>query len=415
MEKKYIKRIIDKEIETSLKYIGAINIVGPKLCGKTSTSLHHSNSHYYMQEHELWNDDLFRFNKEAILNGDKPRLIDEWQLVPKLWDSVRFWVDQKNEFGLFILTGSININRKTISHSGAGRILQIEMNTMSLYESNDSTGQVSLKDLFDNKKMWEGKSDKNINDIAYYMCRGGWPTNVVNGKEFKYKVMLDSYVKSIYTLEKDNNLTNKKIKSMDKLINSISRNIATQIKVTKLMDDIENKISRNTLDSYINYLKDIYVINELKIWSPSNFRSKTRLLTTPKTYFCDQSIGLNILNINENNIFEDINTFGLYFENMVIRDLKIYSQANEGKVYFYRTENGFEIDAIIQLDDGRWGAIEIKLGDSQFDKAAKNLLALKEKVNAKTPPSFLAIVTAYPFCYQRNDGVFIIPIQVLKD
>lgn len=419
-DKKNAKRIIEDRIEKSLSRIGAINLIGPKGCGKTYIAEKFCNSFYYLKTQELWNDDLYRLNKNIILDGKKPRLIDEWQLVPKIWDSVRFWVDQKNERGLFILTSSVNVNRETISHSGAGRMLQVEMNTLTMYESNDSSGLVSIKSLFDGDKINEHVATTGIKEIANVMCRGGWPSVVFNDNSDieSSNDLLESYIDSIVNFENYNEFKNKSEKSSSNtlmILKSLARNVATQLKNATVLSDINNEISRNTIPEYLCYLKNIFVINELNVWLTNNYRSKTRLLTTPKTYFCDPSIGLKLLNINPNNIFNDMNTFGLFFENLVIRDLKVYAQANGGKLYFYRDINNFEIDAIIELNDGRWAAFEIKLGDSKFDEAAKNLLNFKNKKNANNQPAFLAIITVVPFCYQRDDGVYIIPIQSLKD
>ena len=414
MNSKYINRIIEKNIKELLESIGAINIVGPKFCGKTCVSEFFAKSFYYMQEQDIKNRDILEFNPSFILEGEKPRLIDEWQITPKIWDLVRFWVDKKNEQGLFILTGSVNIDRKNISHSGAGRILQIEMSTMSLFESNESNGQVSLTYLFDKKNINQNMSKLNIKDLSFFMCRGGWPSLISNNK-IKYENILKSYLDSII-LQNGKSALNFSIKqeTLKNLIKSFARNNGSQIKSTTILKDIKNEISRNTLSGYINYLENIYLINNLNVWNTNNYRSKSKLLTTPKTYFCDPSIGLYSLGINPNNIFNDLKTFGIFFENLVIRDLKVYAQAIDGQVFFYRDENGFEIDAIIELRDGRWAAFEIKLGNSEIDKASKNLIKFKNKINHNNQPVFLAVITGSEFCYQRDDGVFVIPIQCLK-
>lgn len=286
------------------------------------------------------------------------------------------------------------------------------MSTLSLYESFESNGKVSFKDLFDNKQFNEHIAETDINDIVKSIVRGGWPSMVSDEKKDNFQRNLDNYINSIEYFENNKLSKNNEIKT--KILESISKNISTQIKVSNILKDIDNVISRNTLDNYISYLKDTYLIKEIDVWPSLNIQSKTRLLMKPKWYFCDPSHGLYILKINQNNIYENMNTFGIYFENLVIRDLKVYASSIGGSVYFYRDTNGFEIDCIIELNDGRWCAIEIKLGDSKFDIAAKNLLKLKERITYKEP-SFLAIITATKYCYKRDDGVYIIPIQSLKN
>ncbi|MDE6082799.1 MAG: DUF4143 domain-containing protein, partial [Malacoplasma sp.] len=363
-----------------------------------------------MQEQNYKNKEILEFNPSFILDGKKPRLIDEWQIVPQIWDSVRFWIDNKNETGLFILTESVNVDRKKIIHSGAGRILQIEMSTMTLFESNDSDGLISLKNLFNKKNFQKNMSNKKIKELAFCMCRGGWPFLIVNSNK-NYNEIMKSYLDAIVFNENKLFLnTTIKQEKLKTIIKSLARNTGSQLKLSTVLKDMKNEISRDTLKDYINYLESIHLINYLKIWNNNNYRSKTKLLTTPKIYFCDSSLGLYALGVNENNIFNDLKTFGIFFENLVIKDLKVYAQSIDGEVFFYRDENNFEIDAIIELRDGRWAAFEIKLGNFEIDKAAKNLIKFKNKFSEKNQPVFLAVITGTEFCFQREDGVYVIPI-----
>lgn len=423
--KNYVNRLIENNIKNCLKIAGAVNVVGPKYCGKTRTSEVLAKSSFYIQDYNLSDlIDVLKYSPQQIMEGENPRLIDEWQLLPNIWDITRSWVDKHGPFGLFLLTGSVNVDRESIIHSGAGRIIQIEMSTMTLYETNDSSGEISLKELFDNPNI-EGKivSRIKMDKIAFFMSRGGWPSliswyaNQENDNENQniYLDMIKGYVKNITNFENYSKIkpNEKKKDVMKDILHSVSRRCSTQMKTMKVLEDIDNKISRNTLIDYLNYLKEIYVLDELKVWSSKNYRSKTKLLTTPKTYFCDPSIPLYILGINHKNIFGDMKSFGIFFENLVIRDLKVYIQSLGGNIYFFRDENDFEIDAILETIDGRWAAIEIKLGKGHIDDAAKNLLRLKEKTDKQ--PAFLAVVTAYEFAYQREDGVLVIPIQCLKN
>lgn len=421
----YLNRLIEKRISNCMQIAGAVSIFGPRFCGKTFMCENISKSQYYLQKvnkQDLY--DLLKYNSETILEGLYPRLIDEWQLLPKIWDYVRMWVDQSKSTGLFLLTGSTNVDKSDITHSGAGRIIPLEMGTMSLYESNDSSGLVSLIDLFDKKPIKPFFDKKDMKDIAYYLCRGGWPLivskEIENNKKQNinlYLEMLSGYLETILDFENYQKIipTDKKKEILNEILKSISRRNTTQIKATKILEDLTSISSIKTLDNYLTYIKDNYLTNELPIWRSTNYRSKTKLLTTPKTYLCDPSLGLFVLGINHNNIFNDLNTFGIYFENLVIRDLKAYVQSIGGKLYFFRDENDFEIDVIIELNDGRWAAIEIKLGTKYIEEAAKNLLKFKQKINQDNPPAFMAVITGTEKCYQREDGIYVIPIQSLKN
>ena len=417
---KYISRIIDKEIDDLLKIMGAVLIEGCKWCGKSTTGAKHAKSIIELQNpnnQEEYNQ-ISNTKPSLFLNGEKPRMFDEWQMYPVIWDAIRTDVDHTGLKGQYILTGSARPQEGTTMHTGTGRISRVLMRPMSLYESGESTGEVSLMDLFNNLDI-SGESKLSLEDIASIIVRGGWPAAINIKEDIKYRISKE-YVKSLIHEEVKNiDGVERNPEKMQSVLRSLSRNIATPVSNATLVNDVknnfDNEVSRPTLNDYINTLEKLYVVEEIKATN-LNLRSKYAIRTTSKKIFVDPSIATATLEINPNDLLNDLNTFGFMFESLCLRDLEIYSQSHGGNITFYRDENDFEIDAILKLSNGKWGAIEIKLGAGYIDEAAKNLLKLKENINEKaTPPSFLMVLTASNYSYRRNDGVYVISIGTLKD
>lgn len=417
---KYIPRIIDKEIDDLLKIMGAVLIEGCKWCGKSTTGAKHAKSIIELQNpnnQEEYNQ-INNTKPSLFLNGEKPRMFDEWQMYPVIWDAIRTDVDHTGLKGQYILTGSARPQEGTTMHTGTGRISRVLMRPMSLYESGESTGEVSLMDLFNNLDI-SGESKLSLEDIASIIVRGGWPAAINIKEDIKYRISKE-YVKSLIHEEVKNiDGVERNPEKMQSVLRSLSRNIATPVSNATLVNNVknnfDNEISRPTLNDYINTLEKLYVIEEIKATN-LNLRSKYAIRTTSKKIFVDPSIATATLEITPNDLLNDLNTFGFMFESLCLRDLEIYSQSHGGNITFYRDENDFEIDAILKLSNGKWGAIEIKLGAGYIDEAAKNLLKLKENINEKaTPPSFLMVLTASNYSYRRNDGVYVVSIGTLKD
>ena len=424
-EMKYSKRLADSILKEMLEAKGAVLIEGAKWCGKTTTAEQISNSRLYMQDpaKKEQNLQLANLNPLLLLEGKTPRLIDEWQLAPKLWDAVRFEVDRQNEFNQFILTGSaVPASFEEISHSGAGRISRLMMRPMTLLETGDSTGKVSLKKLFQNETDIAASTETDLRKIAYLICRGGWPKVLGASERIALRQSIDYYdavINSDISRVDDKSRNPKRAK---RLMHSYSRNIGSQIKYEDLRKDILGNdiesFSIETLYDYIDALKKIFVIEDSPAWNP-NLRSKTAIRTTDTRYFVDPSIATACLGIGPEDLINDLNTMGFLFENLCIRDLRVYAQTVDGLVYHYRDKNNLECDAVVHLEDGRWGAVEIKLGgDKLIEDGAHSLMLLKEKIAGKSSepaPSFLMILTARGSLYRREDGIFIVPINCLRE
>lgn len=419
----YYHRIVESKIDDMLESSGAVLIEGPKWCGKTTTAAQKAKSIVYMQDPMTkdQNSELAKVNPSLLFAGNTPRLIDEWQLVPSLWDSIRHEVDKRGELGQFLMTGSSTpISTREISHSGIGRISRVLMRTMSLYESRDSNGTVSLKKLFDGSATVASSSNLDINRIAYLICRGGWP-NAVNRKE---KVALQQAINYYDGLvDRDINESAGAPRNRERLqrfLRSYARNIATQATITTIKADMlfndTNTLDEDTIAAYIGALKRMFVIEELSAWNP-NLRSQTTIRTGDTRHFIDPSIACASLGIGPNDLINDLKTFGYLFESLCVRDLRIYAQLLDGDLFHYRDKNGLECDAVIHLRNGNWGAIEVKLGHHQVEDAAKNLLKLKTRINTEKmkEPAFLLILTGAQYAYKREDGVFVVPIGCLKD
>ncbi len=417
---KYYERIMDKCIKEELEAFGAVLINGPKWCGKTTTAKRYSKSDINMQNPAQKNNylNIAKINPTLLLEGEKPRLIDEWQVAPEIWDAIRNDVDDKQQQGLYILTGSSKVDESRIGHSGVGRISRVLMRTMSLYESQDSNGEISLEDIFDSDRSISSKSPLNIKDIALLIIRGGWPSGI--GKDIKIaSKQISGYIQSIIKTE---------IKTIDgverdeaktlAVMKSLARHTATQANDAKIIADVETNhysIHRNTLSDYLNALRELYIIEDLPAWSPK-LRSKTTIRTSNTRHFIDPAFAAALLNANSEDLLRDFETFGLLFESLVIRDLRIYADYIGGKIYHYRDKTGLEADAIIHLNDGRWGAIEIKLGSHEIEKAAQNLKKLKDRVDSSdnNGPSFLMVITGTEYAYKREDDIYVVPLGCLK-
>lgn len=422
MEKEYLPRIADELLKQRLSASGAVLIEGPKWCGKTRTAKEMSRSQLYMQDP----DKRVSYLKAAdtkpslLLKGDTPKLLDEWQMAPVLWDAVRYEVDMRGLPGQFILTGSAVPKDDETFHTGTGRISRLKMRTMSLFESNESNGTVSLKDLFDGKTDIDSFSELTIEEIAFAITRGGWPISIGEERQIALRHAIDYVEAIIHTdVSRVDNISRNPTR-VRVLLRSLARNISTLASIPTIRNDIamgdDESLSDKTVGEYLNALDRIFVTENIPAWNPA-LRSKTAIRTSCKRQFTDPSIATAILRLTPERLLEDFEYFGFLFESLCDRDMRIYAQANDGEVYHYRDKSGLEADAVIVLADGRWAAVEVKLGSKEIEEAAKHLLMLKEKVNTKKmkEPSFLMILTGTEIAYQRQDGVFVVPIGCLKD
>ncbi|MCR5690061.1 MAG: DUF4143 domain-containing protein [Clostridiales bacterium] len=422
MKNEYLPRIADEIISDRLRSIGAILIEGPKWCGKTWTAARASKSQLYMQDPDKRGSYLKAADTKPslLLKGDKPRLIDEWQTAPVLWDAVRFAVDQSGEYGQFILTGSAVPRDNVVEHTGTGRIARITMRPMSLYESSESNGSVSLGELFDGKTDIDSLSDLSIEQIAFAIVRGGWPASVGEDEKTAFRHAVD-YVEAV--INQDISAVDGVEKSPARvraLMRSLARNVSTLATVKTICDDItagnDQSLSEKTISGYMNALDRIFVTENIPAWNPA-LRSRTAIRTSPKRQFVDPSIAAATMRLSPERLLDDFSYFGFLFESLCDRDLRIYAESIDGELYHYRDKSNLEADAVICLKDGRWAAIEIKLGAKEIEEAAKHLLLLKDKVNTEKmkEPSFLMVLTGTELAYRRDDGVFVVPVGCLKN
>jgi len=419
MSDEYLKRTVDPYIKEHLEAMGALLIEGPKWCGKTRTSEELAGSALY-----ITNKNQMDSLKLAIaggvtkfLEGDTPRLIDEWQKVPEIWDAVRFEVDHRRKRGQFILTGSSIPPKASVMHSGAGRIARLTMRTMSLFESGESNGQVSLSGLFDSKHNIDGYSELAIDDLARVLTRGGWPESIRDPPDRASRIAYQ-YVKAIINSDmSDQDGVKRNPVSIRRIIESVSRNISTSASKETIRRDVngdDGKMTDITLTDYLQAMERIFLIENLPAWNP-HMRSKTRLMKTPKWHFTDPSVATAALRVSHDALLMDYEAFGLMFESLCVRDLRVYSQPLDGSVSYIRDSNGNEVDLILELPGGKWGAIEVKLSDDRAEEGAKNLLRLRDDVDTEDRPSFLMVLTAGKFAYRRPDGVLVVPIGCLRD
>ena len=421
--KMYIERLIEKEIDLKLRSSGAIVVAGPKFCGKTTTCMRYQSSFIKLNTKNVIT--MTRLDPHSALEGDKPRLIDEWQKVPDIWNQVKDDLDQDYSFGKYILTGSSTpVDKTEINHSGAGRIAPVRMRPMSLFESGDSNGSVSLSDLFDGGENFRTivQNPVSLSEIAFLVCRGGWPISVLADREIALEVT-KNYYNGLFVFDdsENDNFRNKKPEVLRMILRSYARNISTEAAKSTIMADVrqrnERTLDQTTYDDYMDALRDLYIIEDIPSWNP-NIRSKTAIQTTPTRHFVDTSIACRALSVAPGDLLRDSETFGLFFEDFAVRDLSIYSSVLGGEVRHYRDNTGLECDAVIHLEDGRWGAVEIKLGgDERVEEGAASLKRLSDKIVQKSDekaPSFLLVLTAIGSAYRRKDGVYVAPLNFLK-
>lgn len=436
--KEYKKRIADQMLTDQLESSGAVLVEGPKYCGKTTLAKQQAGSILSMADPDTLSQNLAlaRTNISRLLVGATPRLIDEWQIAPQFWDAVRNEVDKREDDGQFILTGSAVppkpkkdaegnlIEEEQIHHSGTGRISRLKLRTMTLWESEDSTGMVSLEKLFENADSIDGVSHIDLERLAYLTCRGGWPKAVLKKSEkaalaqaFNYfDAVVSNDIKRVDDVERDEELARR-------IMRSYARNQASQATAGTILADIKSngdeQMSENTVYSYLKALKEIFVIEDSVAWNP-NLRSKTAIRTSDTRYFIDPSIATAALGLGPKDLINDMETFGLIFETLAVRDLRVYAESLKGKVYHYRDKNNLECDAVVHLRNGSYGLIEIKIGGADLiNGGAASLKSLSDKIDTTKmkKPSFLMVLTGIgDYAYKRpEDGVLVVPIGCLKD
>lgn len=423
--KKYRKRIADEMLTRKLEGKGAVLIEGPKWCGKTTTAEQIAKSVLYMDDPEkkAQNLTMAELSPKRLLTGATPRLIDEWQTAPKLWDAIRFEVDHRREPGQFVLTGSaVPADTREITHSGTGRFTWLTMRTMSLFESGDSTGEVRLGELFGGAGEIDGTANLSIDRLAFLICRGGWPLAVDMRDEIaldQAQDYCDAVVRS--DIHRADNVQ-KNVEKVRLLMRSYARNQGSQVPNTVLAQDItandETPVSEDTVAAYLHALRRIFVVEDMPAWNP-NLRSKTAIRSSDTRYYVDPSIAAAVLGIGPMDLINDLKTFGFLFETLCVRDLRVYTDALGGSVYHYRDKDGQECDAVIHLRNGRYGLIEIKLGgDRLIEEGAKSLRTMAAKIDTDKmyAPSFLMVLTGTgDYAYRRADGVFVVPIGCLRN
>ena len=425
MTNKYKKRIADTLLDRNLEGIGAVLIEGPKWCGKTTSAEQKAKSVIYMNDPKKSSMymQLAKMSPQTLLEGETPKLIDEWQLAPSLWDTIRFEVDHRDGEGFFILTGSaVPAKTDEIWHTGTGRFARIKMRPMSLWESEDSTGTISLAALFNGSAQTAITDEKRLEDIAFLLCRGGWPKATLQKKEVALERVFDYYdavvnadISRVDNVERDAERTKR-------LMRSYARFQGSQTSISKIKDDVKANdamtVNDDTIGSYIKALEKIFVIEDMPAWNPT-LRSKTAIRTSDTRYFVDPSIAVAALGLGPKDLMNDLNTFGLLFETMCVRDLRVYADALGGTVYHYRDKNGLECDAVVHLRNGSYGLIEIKLGgDNLIEEAAETLKELANKIDTTKmkSPSFMMVLTALgSYAYQREDNVWVVPVGSLKE
>lgn len=426
----YIKRVVDNELSLKLDTFGAVHIEGPKWCGKTTTAKQYAKSVIELQDPDK-RDEYVKTAKVKVSNllvGENPRLIDEWQIIPTLWDAVRVSVDRRNEDGLYILTGSNSVDKKEIMHTGTGRIDTLVMYPMSLYETGESNGTISLKDLFDGKNVLEDgcMSNLSVDDVIFAACRGGWPSSIKKKSKESALLVSRSYynslckedVSNVDGVKRDETATNL-------LLRSYARNISTMVKNTNILKDINANfdMSETSYYEYVKILKRLYIIQDVPAWCPA-IRSKSAISALDKREFVDPSLVVQALGVKPDYFNLDYKTFGYIFETLCIRDLRVYSNPLDGTISYYHDRYGLEADAVLHLRDGRYALIEFKLGASQIEEASEHLNKIedlvkeynkKEKQCPLRLPDLKIVITATQYGYKRDDGVLVIPIGCLKD
>ena len=422
--KEYYQRVSDKVLLDHLESKGAVLIEGAKWCGKTTSAKHIANSFIEMDRPDMTDQyqQMARINPANLLKGEVPHLIDEWQIATNIWNAVRYEVDQRGEFGQFILTGSsVPANLDESMHTGTGRIVRMRMRPMSLFESMDSGGQVSLSDLFDGNDI-SATDNHSIEDIAFLICRGGWPASLNRTEKVALRQAFDYFdavvnddISRVDGVKRDSERTKR-------VMRSYARNVSTQVSLETIRSDVINNdietFDKESLYGYLNALKRIFVIEDSPAWNP-NLRSKTAIRTSDTRYFVDPSIAVASLGIGPKDLINDLELMGLIFENLCVRDLRVYADALDGSVYHYRDKTGLECDAVIHLRNGSYGLVEVKLGgDKLIEEGAESLKRLAERIDTEKmrEPAFMMVLCGVaPFAYKREDGVYVVPVTCLKD
>lgn len=425
MAKDYIPRLIDSVLKEYLEFYGAVLVEGCKWCGKSTTAKHFAKSCLELQNPQTrkMSMELVELSPEVLLEGERPRMIDEWQDVPEIWDAIRYDVDRSGLAGQYILTGSATPRKDKPRHSGIGRIVRLKMRPMSLFESGDSTGDVSLGGLFDGGGVNSVTSKKDLSEIAFLCARGGWPLSVVRPTTNAIRIAKD-YLNVLVQndIGVDDVVGYYNAGKMRRLIRSLARNIATPVSLNTIVADVqgdeEGTFSKVTAASYLSILENLHIMDNVEAWMPK-LRSKTEARMTSKRNFVDPSLAVAALYASERDLMNDLNTFGLIFESLALRDLKIYMQSLGGEVLYYRDSYGQECDAILHLEDGRWAAVEMKLGSSEsIEEGAKSLLKLREKIDTdkmKEPAFMMVLTAASKYAYRNRDGIFVVPIGCLRN
>lgn len=428
MERKYLPRVLEPVIERKLKGKGCVVIEGPKWCGKSTTGKRYAKSVVELAEEKIFKlyQTYFDMGDPSLFMGEKPLMFDEWQAIPGIWDSVKNEVDRTGLRGQFILTGSATPPENPNRHPGTGRIAKLTMRPLSLWESGESTGEISLADLFSGSAKIMGSNKHTLNDLAYMTCRGGWPDIMADDQETALEAAHD-YVATLISHDLNNQREFKKEFKLDPqraaaILKAYARGISQATKLATLKSDVDandDTIDPRTLDTYITAFERLFVIEDVVAWSPM-LRSKATIRSANTRQFVDPSIATAALGIAPNDLVADLNTFGFMFESLATRDLRVYAESMGGKVYQYHDSTGLEVDIIVHFltgpMSGKWGAIEVKLGrDDLIEEGAKNLLTLKDKVSEKSPPSFLMVVTGTKNAYTRPDGVIVVPLACLKN
>lgn len=413
----YLPRVADMRLDDALRSSGAVHIKGPKWCGKTETGIHHTRSQVYLQDPDKSPALLAMADSKPseLLIGDKPRLVDEWQMAPQLWDAVRFAVDREKVRGGYVLTGSSTPKIRP-AHTGVGRIAPLEMSTMSLLETGESTGAVSLLSLFEGTFDIAQVAGLDVDDYAHIICRGGWPEAVVSESRGDAGRMARDYVLELL----DSNINEmdgirRNRTWMRQIMRSYARNVSGQASLSTIAADMQGEPpSAPTLSEYVDALSRAFVLNDLSAWNP-RLRSKTAVRTSPTRHFSDPSIAAAVLAATPRGLLDDFETFGLLFESLCIHDLRVYASALGGSLYHYRDKTGLEADAVVVLDDGRWALVEVKMGQSRIDEGASHLLKLAERIDQTREgrPSFLMVLTSTACAYRREDGVVVVPLACL--
>lgn len=424
----YKARVADDILAEKLDAMGAVLVEGPKYCGKTTLARQQAKSVLYMADPDTRSQNIImaQTNVGRLLAGNAPRLIDEWQLAPQLWDAVRNEIDRRNADGQFILTGSsVPVDTKDIFHSGAGRMSWLKLRTMSLWESGESSGDVSLGTLFRSDATVDGASSIDIDSLAFVACRGGWPKAVLKGTKKSALIQAEEYFEAVVrsdisrvdNVQRDTELARR-------LMRSYARNQGAQATISTFLSDMNGGASNNTISdqtvySYLNALKRIFVIEDSLAWNP-NLRSKTAIRTSDTRYFSDPSIATAALGLGPDDLINDLNTFGLILETLCVRDLRVYADSLGGTVYHYRDKSELECDAVVHLKNGKYGLVEIKLGgDKLIDEGASTLKRLADKIDTTkmAAPSFLMVLTGVgQYAYRRpQDGVLVVPVGTLKN